>query len=136
MILKKDWLNDVIAEVNNIKKYATKKEISNLDRDKFDAEEPTGCIYGMLAGHCSNDRAQQLIMKCCVRFTRRSVKIDTTFSESKCTINGKVKSLGRNFNTDFNSEYYSAVEHYILLRRSKGKRIIDYLKGEKDTLVL
>ena len=65
---KKQFLQEVTDEIENIKLYATDKEKQKLDFDTFDPDYLTSSIYGQLTGHCESDRAIKLITKCCKRY--------------------------------------------------------------------
>lgn len=138
-ITKKQWLTEVKQEIDNIKKFATQEEITNLDIEDFDPNYYSRCVYGQMSGHCRNDRGIELIKSCCIRYTKpRDInsfesRISETFEKSKEQINGtEVEGIGRGNDI----VYFSALEHYILLKGSNNKGVIKYLKGEQKTLKL
>lgn len=57
----------VQEEIANLKKYATKEELSKLDFECFNGLSPTSCIYGQMTGYCNNARAVDLIRLSCER---------------------------------------------------------------------
>lgn len=57
----------VQEEIANLKKYATKGELSNLNIETFNGLDPHLCIYGQLTGYCNSPRAEELMKICCPR---------------------------------------------------------------------
>ena len=64
---KKQFLADVMHEINMLKLHTTKTEKNKLDFNTFDPEKPTRCIYGQITGDCRNRRSKELIDICCIR---------------------------------------------------------------------
>lgn len=54
----------VDQEITNLKKYATKEEISKLNFENFCPSSERRCIYGQMTGGCYTKRANYLIGKC------------------------------------------------------------------------
>ena len=131
---KKDFLEKVKHEVEAIKLSATKKEISELEFDWLNPNSFYKCIYGQMTGHCRSQRALELISKACsVLVNRHHESTGSTFSVMKKHIHGPYEKELMNLHL---VEYLSALEAYILLKGSKNKHIIEYLKGETQTLKL
>ena len=154
---KKQYLDAVLQEVENLKKFANKNEINKLDINWFDAFTPRTCLYGQLTGHCTSNRAKELMDKCCIvvvdtinfNETFNGVRVfqDKTFKEVKSLI--KINSQVWKNNTGQawrkqtwenssirNYSYLSVLESYICLKNAKVKDIINYIKGKKEKLVL
>jgi hypothetical protein len=141
-LTKETFLQDVRIEVEGLKANATQEEISKLNIEYFDADSKFGCIYGQMTGTCSSARAKELMDKSCVRVTKFSDNVDDkTFDVVAKKINGKYTSqtwektwgngiYSRNFN------HLSMIELYIFLKGASPKNIMDYLKGEVETLEL
>lgn len=140
---KKQFLDEVKQEIENIKKFATDKEKQNLDFDSFNADSPTSCIYGQLTGDCESDRAIKLIRKCCKRyfhFLIYGIDVDDefTFKDIKESVNGE-KMPDKFDKNDFgirNYEYHSLLEGFIKLKNANNKNILSYIKGKTSKLVL
>lgn len=144
-ITKKEFLVDVAIEVELLKLHTTEKEKSLLRIEDFNPEEKKQCIYGMLTDSCESFRAKVLMDLCCKRvmdFDNRlsNIKQGISFSNKNFIINGQYKGetwlytgqerYSRNY------RYMSALEGYIFLKGAKVSNIIDYIKGNKDKLVL
>lgn len=132
-ITHEQFLADVRHEVETIKKLATPEEISRLKFKRFNPDSKSNCIYGQMTGDCRSIRACDLLSSACVRVTHnRKVKLhESTFEEILEVINGPLKGRMKD---DLN--YISMLETYILLKDSKSKNIMDYLKGKTETLEL
>lgn len=109
----------VIFEVNNLKKYATKEELSKLDFDTLNPESKFGCIYGQMTGNCFCERADSLVSKC------TKVYYDDISTYSAGMTESFIYGTYRNL---------SPIEVYISLPEAKNKTLIDYLKGDRDSL--
>lgn len=153
-IPKKEFLNDVMFEINTLKELATREEIANLDFETFDPNNTRSCIYGQLTGNCQSVRAKELMDKACVRVMDLNNKIDVLdkpFSSIQNYVNGKNEGQGwndeggkyvkgfidlvfeegsRNFN------HISVLEAYIALKDAKNGDLLKYLKGEINSLTL
>lgn len=135
----KDFKSDVLHEINMLKKHATKQELAKLNLGTFNYDHVNECIYGQMTGACYSKRAKKLMNLSCIRVmdlsgpfnSIRQVKI----SSKQFNVNGEYakqtwESDGRNFN------YMSALEGYIFTKDANISGIIDYMKGETDTLKL
>jgi hypothetical protein len=119
-LLKKDFLNMVMKEINRIKKEATKEEIGELNFNTLNPYLSITCIYGQMTGSCTSARAKILHPK--------------TFKETadkRWTFNDWVKSKDSELGC-----MVTPLEVYITLKDSKNKKVIQYLKGEIKELKL
>jgi len=142
---KKDFIADVMHEIDMLKKHATKAELNNLDFDMFDYDHQDNCIYGQITGSCASPRAKILMDKACIRvmnikseryLTGAKLLAGKTFSKIKHQINRDNTSQTWNESGRRNYSHLSALEGYITLKGAKNKQIIQYLRGEIDTLKL
>ena len=137
---KKQFLDEITQEIENIKKFATDKEKQKLDFDTFNADIPSFCVYGQLTGDCESDRAIKLIRKCCKRYFNFSkyglnVEDEFTFKDIKESVNGD--KMPDNFKIKYrNYEYHSLLEGFIKLKNANNKNILSYIKGKTTKLVL
>jgi len=138
-ISKEQFLADVMHEINMLKQHATQEEISRLDISTFDHTRVVECIYGQMTHSCMSSRAKELMDLACVRVLDVKVGVDSIdgcdIESSEFNINGEYSgqtwaSIGRNFS------YLSALEGYICTKNANIEGIIQYLKGEIDTLEL
>lgn len=134
------FIKAVMREVNMLKLHATTEEIGRLD---FETLFPTGtatCIYGQMTLDCRNLRSEFLMNNCCNIIVNMG---DTTHSISEALLSDEFqlnvysgqtwrKSISRP--RDFT--YVSALEAYICLPNANNYGIIQYLKGEIETLTL
>lgn len=129
---------EIKQEINLIKKHATTEEIENLDFETFNPDVERQCVYGQMTGNCRSPRASVLIRKCCKRFVIRDGvgKAKIGYRAIIELING-IKSSKEDLGTAaWDAKYFSALETYILFPQTKNKKVISYLKGERDTLSL
>ncbi len=136
-ITKKQFLADVMHEIEMLKKHATPEEIGRLDFGKFDPKIVYGCIYGQMTHNCSSPRAHALMDMSCIRQMNLPSGAwnlsDMVFTKVVDMINGPYDK--RTWSTSRrNWSYLSALEGYINLKGAKNKEIIAYLKGEIPTL--
>ncbi len=137
-ITKKQFLDDVMHEIDMLKKHATAKEISKLNFEYLSPSSQSRCIYGQMTGSCKSERAHMLMNLACVREFDSNIEniAYRDFRTIKHYINGGytgrtwIASGNRTFN------YCSALEGYITLKGAKNKQIIAYLKDEIKTLKL
>lgn len=114
-----DFVQLVVAEVENIKLNATDKEKSNLNRDSFRHFTAGGCIYGQLTGTSFSERACELAPKIFENTTNKVHLFDTKFEdlefEEGC--------------------YFTALEKYLyIIPQTERLHILDYIKGDTKTL--
>lgn len=146
---KSEWLIDVKAEIDALKENATREELSRLDYNSFDPKHADHCVYGQLTGDCATPRAKELMDAACLRVMDFSGKFDEidgddTFTGIQQFINGANKGQGWSelgtsdgvVNYSRRYKYMSSLEAYIQLKGAKNKSIIQYLKGERNTLKL
>lgn len=135
------FLEDVRQEAQALRENATKEELAKLNFDKLRPSRPSGCIYGLMTGHCDSRRGTELIFICCPRYVNNP--------QSKCTplknlvehVNGsKIKGVesADDFYDHRERGFYhlSAIEAYIMSPEGNNENLISYLKGEIDTLEL
>lgn len=126
--IKKEILEQADIEALNLKTHAKKKELSLLDFEKLDPESKSSCIYGLMTGNCNSKRAKSLILKCAKKVL---VKPDTTKSfrnsMNDYVLNGKPKRKRED-----EMEYVSPIETVIFRYPEYNKKLIKFLKGERD----
>lgn len=145
---KKDFLRDVMHEIEMLKKHSTKAEKNRLNFDKFSPHVAQQCIYGQITGDCRSKRAHELMELSCVKiFDLSASDCDIIYESMHMNtvlkyVTGPFKSQGwdkplsyipKLINRYF--DYLSVLEGYIQLDRN-NKEIIQYIKGEIDTLNL
>lgn len=148
---KQDFLSAVEHEVRSLKEHATESELKNLNFDTLNYDDMEQCIYGQMTGDCSSVRAKELMDKSCIIVTNdKFVGANTiggeTYAELKTFINGKNEGQGWNddggrkgtilFAGSRNFRHLSALEAYICLKEAKKKNIVNFLRGDVDTLKL
>ncbi|MCB1711875.1 MAG: hypothetical protein KDH96_05190 [Candidatus Riesia sp.] len=145
---KSEFLTSVAQEIEGIKNTATKEELERLDISRFNPENASRCIYGLITGDCLSERAKEIMDASCVRMCESengaSDFVDKSFTASKSSINGEYdsekswKGLGDSYwSLRINRfTYLSALEAYICMKGAKVAHIIKYLRGEVDALEL
>jgi hypothetical protein len=141
IISREQFLQDVRTEVEALKANATQEEVGKLDIETFNPMKMDKCIYGQMTGSCENERAKKLMDKACVRVTNNKDSRtfeNKNFDDVSDNINGVYKRQTW-VPTGWHERdygYLSMVETYIFLSGSNPKNIMDYLKGEVETLEL
>ncbi len=139
-ITKKQFLADVMHEIEMLKKHATPEEIGRLDFNNFRPSGITSCIYGQMTYKCTSDRAKELMGASCIRQMKLSSGCTDLNQKGFETISGMIngpydsRTWNRYGSRDWS--YLSALEGYINLKGAKNKEIISYLKGEIPKLTL
>lgn len=141
---KKQFLDEVTQEIENIKKFTTKQEKQNLNIYYFDPDNKYYCIYGQLTGSCESRRAIELMNKCCKRYCFFYFDIENSFlfhyREIKRAIwhtqmpDNFFDSSGCYYVRNFS--YYSLLEAFIKYKNANNESIISYIKGKTNKLVL
>lgn len=133
-------IGEVKKEAANLKKHATKEELSLLDLTTFNAVNPSHCIYGQMTRHCYSERANELIVLCCEKiYQMPQDENDNTGIDSYKLISGE--SAGELKRIDESrSSYHSPIELFIMhdenIENGNNNRLIDYLKGHTEKLIL
>jgi hypothetical protein len=135
---KKQFIEDVKKEASALRKHATKEELDKLGIEILNPHSTDDCLYGQMTGYCRSERAVSLITKCCRRFL--SIKAldamlsagdsKTALTEIRKHVNGTKSEEPRRI------KFISAIETYIGTPFAKNKNLIDYLKGNRNDLVL
>lgn len=125
----------VIEEATNLKKYATKEELSRLDYDNLDGDSKSRCIYGQMTGDCSSYRANELIIKCAQKVYNTT---DTDDRIVKSVLNGKPYKIDKvNERLDF---YISPIEKFLYKYKrgykesTKIKKLVNFLQDKTQEL--
>lgn len=134
--------DDVLTEANKIKQFATVEERSMLNFETLNPIKRQHCIYGQMTGDCDSVRAIELIEKCAARFVADS-SLTYIRSEGFKRIQEKINGTRVNNLQDKRSSVWgphiahsSMIEAYILLRDANNEGLIEYIKGESDTVEL
>ncbi len=124
----------VRKEAENIKKNATKEEISFLDFEMLQSSQSNSCIYGQMTGSCWSKRTAKLIEECTERMY---IQNPGESSLNKCTLSSKLISK---IKFTIHRDYYSPIECFIYFSENEtngnNEALINYLKGNTKELVL
>lgn len=138
-ITKKHFLADVRHEIEMLREHATDREKSNLDFSEFNPSYSSTCIYGQMTGQCYSVRAEELMDLSCVRIFDRNPSGKKPLVKILDFVNGEYEKSkiwkGRN-KRDFDYKFISALEGYIFATDAKNAEIIQYIKGETNSLEL
>lgn len=116
---RKEFLEAVVAEIENIKLNATKEEKDKLNKESFEHFTVSKCIYGQMTGMCDSARAVELTPKSYERTTYRWTLAESKFSDLEFE----------------HGESFTALEKYLYIISPEERfHIIDYIKGETKTL--
>jgi hypothetical protein len=121
---KKDFLAEVMNEIEIIKIKATPSEIGRLNINDFSHASPSRCIYGQMTGECSSKRAKELTPKVYDIIGGDIFETYTPFTKQIMTKRHGWAS-------------FTPLEKYLyMVRKPMHTKIIAYLKGDTDTLKL
>lgn len=120
---KQDLIQKVIAEATKLREHATPAELARLNFATFKPNSPWQCIYGQMCIFCNCERALELLNKCAEPFSENGTRFENT-------------TLGFEYRNSLGSVVgvFSAIEFYILRRFAKKKPLVEFLKGERETL--
>ena len=118
---KKEFLEMVMTEIETIKERATPEEIGKLDFESLRVQTPKLCIYGQMTGHCQSERANEISHKVFAH-----IAIDENFNQLSFT----------KWEKHVSGKHVTSLEVYITMKGAKNKQVIQYLKGEINTLKL
>lgn len=131
-----------INEATKLKELLTNEEKLNLNKQILDPNSQWDCIYGMACEGCNSPRAIELIHQCAEKVYVNNAEKYKTFDDYGSTLlfdlNGEPKDvvIGENKRSNY---YYSPIEIIITrtyLGEEAGFKIIDFLRGETQTLEL
>lgn len=108
----------VINEAVKLRENATSEELGRLDFGDLDPNNIYDCIYGQLTGNCESERAHDLFRLCSKPYSGVAYKYKRP---TKKNLVGR----GR-----------SPIEFYILRESAKNATLIQFLRGERDTLTI
>ena len=144
-ITKKDFLSDVMHEINALRQFSTEKEKKRLNMLTFNPKSEYNCIYGQLTTDCASVRAKELMGLCCIRTTdfTTTTKFPSSSNESilEYAINGSFTNKGWSTKYTYTRDYYylSVLEIYIMMIKfntSLLNNILEYIKKEIPVLTL
>lgn len=120
---KQDLIQKVIAEATALRVHATASELAKLNFERLKPNSPWLCIYGQMCDFCNGDRAIELLNKCAEPFSESGVRFEET-------------NLGFEYRNSLGPVVgiWSAIEFYILRRFAKKRPLVEYIKGERETL--
>lgn len=117
----------VKEEADNLKKFATRKELDRIDFYSINAGSRTKCIYGQMTGNCISDRAEELIFKCATNTYEghdEAINVDIKDSE----LIGPPTESNR-FICNF--KFFTPIEKFLYVADfSQIKKLVSYLKNE------
>jgi hypothetical protein len=139
-MIGKQLIEGVYEEAARLRQFAKKSELAKLDFDDLRPEVKTLCIYGSMTGNCDSLRSVELLKKCATI----AVASDDFNGEISCHFEPTLledifirSSYSDKYDYNYEEKYaYSAIETYIVQVGADHKALIDYLKGESDTLDL
>lgn len=118
---KQDLIQKVIAEATKLREHIEPMEAMRLNFDVLMPSRTDLCIYGQITGDCFSCRANLLLGKCAVPFS--------------CGLENFWDVEGHEWKrSQFGVSYYSPIEFYIYRTGAKNKVLIQFLKGERETL--
>lgn len=136
---RQQLLELVKKEAKFLRTMLTSTEKDRLNFNRFYACNTEQCIYGLATGNCNSERAMELILDGCERVYSRDNDRELQYQ----LINGKPyyisgqKNEDNSFITPRIAKFYSPIEVFIAEENeSNNKNLLNYIKGEKKTLVL
>lgn len=121
---KSEFLQMVQVELDAIRERATDEEKSRLNFDSFSYYTRDACIYGQMTGVCDSTRAREIFSK--------MFKLAAAYNRTPFSLQFFTQGDG-----------FTPLEKYLFMVATKGgrkslqhKRLIQYIKGEIDTIKL
>jgi len=124
-------INALKAELKNLKKNATAKELRKLSRmKKLYPNDSDLCLYGVMTGNCWSERAEKLIRECCTY-------VSNSDTEKLKTEKLKKETRRPGFYSPFEVMLFHAPKKQIraamrFLREDGDMPVFDTSKWEKD----
>ncbi len=132
-----DLNNLVIEEAKKLKDNTTLEERYQLNFSTLKTKKRDSCIYGQMTGDCFSERAIELIEASCEKVFNR-IKDENNVRKICGELNGSPKGKPRT--NSWSPVYWSPIEIFIdeEINQTNGnnERLVDYLKGNTDTLIL
>lgn len=131
----------VVTEATKLKSAAADYQLSRLNFDVLDPVSPSQCIYGQMTGGCYSVEAFDLLNQCAIPYAE-SIITDADYDEYDYEDEAlrikrvMAKNFKRSKDSDHISRYFSPIEFYITLRQAKNNVLIDFLKGDRETLTV
>ncbi len=119
----------VLDEATKLKSCATQEELEMLSFGRLKPDDKNKCIYGQMTGNCFSERATELLSCCAVPYS----------GDVDVYIRTRAKSFNDKNRADVLEEFnlvFSAIEFYITHRNAQNNNLINYLKGDKETLTI
>lgn len=144
---REQFIEDVKAEAMALREHATKDELNKLGIFILNPYSYYACVYGLMTGDCRSKRASQLIELCCPRFFVND-KIDVREIDVReklisdvvpVAVNGAKLShpvSSERNPASFQIDHLSSIETYIMFQEANRYDLLNYLRGETDTLDL
>lgn len=121
---KEEVYDAIVEEIKTIREKTTPEEKAKLNMSQFNRYSPIRCIYGLMTGICTSDRAKELVPK--------SVTIYPTFGENNIIIG----FFGSSAITTSTKSYTLLEVALFNLSNIIVNNIINYIKEETDQLIL
>jgi hypothetical protein len=119
----KDLKQLVIAEAYVLREHPTQEERRRLNFDLLKAGDVHSCIYGQMTGSCFSVRADELILLCAIPYSTDLLRYNPNISPFS-------KVYGRLMST------FTALEFYIAQPDAQNATLIQFLRGERDSLTI
>lgn len=120
----------VVNEAKKLREFTTVEEREKLNFATLDPISYRRCIYGQITDDCRNERAEELIRKCCSRVYKAILGV----SYLKNPLNGSPKKIQR---VDSNNcvTYWSPIERFISnAGEEQNKALLNYIKKRRHSL--
>lgn len=119
--MDKKLLEKVLIEANNIRHHASKKEKDKLLLNILKPSSRTNCIYSLMCEHYISKRCIELLNSCCEPYSSNYMEYN--------------KPKNKSFTQDIDRDY-SAIEFYSSQKGANNKDLIEYIKGNINSIEL
>lgn len=113
----------VISEAYALREHATQEERENLNFDNLDPFWGDACVYGQMTGMCISERAVGLLLVCAQPYSARVREYEFPSKEFVVSETSRGRS-------------YSPIEFYIGQKDAQNATLIQFLRGERDSLTI
>lgn len=119
---KSEFLTLVKEEATHLRKKATNAEKRRLSYESLLPCHADFCLYGLMTGNCFSKRARRLTPKTLLFVGESSMGTNDKFPHDTFTTLKPQAGL-----------QFTPIEVYLLIKGSKSKKLINYIKGETET---
>jgi hypothetical protein len=134
------FLAAVLHEATVLRDKATYEEKNELQLWRLDPNSQARCVYGLMTGTCTSKRACELMSQACQLMVPTNLTVDSAnevepYVES-CDVKKEFRPGMGLFLSPRQFAHYSALEAYIMLPQANCEGLLNYIKGNINSVKL